>query len=190
MDVLWQLDYQIGNLRSYFGKQTKTSLLHLAICQTDQVTPLQLREQETRLYHETDQGRCASGKKMFCNLNKVDINRIALCWVFWFSELSVVILKFWGTFHHFSDSSHSCKRNYSSLIFPRRFFQKNTTICWYYYWDSMNFSIFHYLLCLSCRLSGIAMSIRVAGLLCFKILYVYTVWSGYSFTRCFRVQVR
>ncbi|XP_050302196.1 uncharacterized protein LOC126740283 [Anthonomus grandis grandis] len=55
IDLGKQLEKQITNLRSYFYRQGENSTLHRAINQIDDSTPLQLKSEEARSYHHTDQ---------------------------------------------------------------------------------------------------------------------------------------
>lgn len=55
LDIGYQLDKQITNLRSYFQNQAESSLLHRAVIEADDSTPLLLRQQEVLGYHKTDE---------------------------------------------------------------------------------------------------------------------------------------
>ena len=53
-DLERQLEGQITNLRAYFFRKAETSILHRAVCDADDSTPLRLKEREMPTHNRTD----------------------------------------------------------------------------------------------------------------------------------------
>ena len=53
-DLERQLEGQITNLRAYFFRKVETSILHRAVCDADDSTPLRLKEREMPTHNRTD----------------------------------------------------------------------------------------------------------------------------------------